>query len=121
MANCFNTHVEEARAAVRSITAEEAATRHAGGALFVDPRPAEAIARTTGRIPGAILAPLERLEAGEIPPQITYHKGEVITACQAGPMGALAAHTLVKAGVARVAFVETGTQGWIDAGHPTER
>lgn len=120
MANCFNTRVDEARAAVPSITAEEAATRHARGALFIDPRPAEAIAKTTGRIPGAIVLPLDRLEAGDVPAEVRAHEGVVITACQAGPMGALAAHALAKAGVRTVAFVEGGTQAWIDAGHRTE-
>ncbi|MBE9637471.1 rhodanese-like domain-containing protein [Salipiger mangrovisoli] len=121
MSNSFNTRLEEARAAVPSIAAGQAASRHGRGALFVDPRPPEAIAKTTGRIPSALIVPLDRLEAGDIPTAISGHRGEVITACQAGPMGAIAAHALVKAGIARVAFLENGTQGWIDAGHPTER
>ena len=45
----------------------------------------------------------------------------IITACQGGPMGALAAQALKHRGFTRVAYVDGGTQAWLDAGYPTER
>jgi rhodanese-related sulfurtransferase len=43
-----------------------------------------------------------------------------MTIFDAGPMSAISAKTLKEMGFADVAYVEGGTQGWKDAGLPTE-
>ena len=53
---------------------------------IVDPRPAAAIAATTGKIPGAPLIPIEDVEAGNLPPACADRSIRVVTTCQAGPV-----------------------------------
>jgi rhodanese-related sulfurtransferase len=89
--------------------------------VFVDPRPASAIAATTGIIPGAHNVALSDIQDGNLPHVLNDRNVHVITSCQAGPMGARAAQELAKLGFARVNYVEGGTQGWIDAGLVTDR
>lgn len=108
--------------AVTAISAEEAARFHnRAGVEFVDPRPAEAIAATTGMIPGARLISLAEIEAGDLPPAFDDRSIHVIASCQGGPMGARAASALARLGFARVSYVEGGTQAWLGAGLPTLR
>ena len=72
-------------------------------------------------VPGAQLIPLDDLNpdafqrergAGEIP---------VYVLCQSGSRARKAIEKLERAGVPGCVLVEGGTQGWIDAGLPTER
>lgn len=119
---CFNTQVAEAKDAVAAVTPQVAAAlRGRKDVIFVDPRPAEAIAKTTGMIPGAHNVTLDDIGAGRLPAAFADRSVHVITSCQAGPMGAVAAHELAKMGYARVNYVDGGTQGWVDAGYPTVR
>jgi len=119
---CFNSDYAAAKEAVSPVTVEHAveAVRR-GNAIFVDPRPAKAIAETTGMIPGALNVTLDDIRAGKLPAAFEDRSAAVITACQAGPMGAIAAHELSKMGFSDVVYVEGGTQAWLDAGHPTVR
>jgi rhodanese-related sulfurtransferase len=120
MATDFATRVAEAKAAVEPITVDEAARLHREGAVvFVDPRPSAAIDSSTGHIPGARLVSLDDIAGGAFSDDLRHV--QVITACQAGPMGAVAAHEFARHGMARVRYVEGGTQAWLDAGHPTVR
>lgn len=122
MTKCFNTLVAEAQQAVPSITVEDAHDLHDKGmAVFVDPRPAEAIASTTGIIPGAVNVTLDTIEAGALPAGFEDRSMAVVTSCQAGPMAAIAAHVLAKLGFSDVRYIEGGTQAWLDAGHETRR
>ena len=122
MEKSFNERVAEAKQAVSSIEPRQAAAlRDAGDVVFVDPRPAEAIAKTTGIIPGAENVPLGDIAQGKLPSSLASKSTSVITSCQAGPMGAVAAHELQKLGYADVRYVAGGTQGWLDAGLGTER
>ena len=123
MEKSFSQRVAEARSAVPSIEAREAAALRDGceEVVFIDPRPAEAAAASTGRIPGARNIVLDDIAAGRLPPQLADKWTRVITACQGGPMGALAAHELKKRGYGRVSFIDGGTQAWLDAGLPTVR
>jgi rhodanese-related sulfurtransferase len=89
--------------------------------VFLDPRPPEAIAASTGLIRGAKNVPLSDIVQGKLPPELRDNWTRVITACQAGPMGAIAAHELSKLGFSRVNYMQGGTQGWLDAGLPTDR
>jgi len=121
MTSCTNTGaIVNSTATPISVT--EAKQYHGrAGVEFVDPRPAEAIAATTGKIPGARLISIAEVEAGTLPPVFVDKSLRVVTTCQAGPMAARAAAAFAKLGFAQVHWVEGGTQAWVDAGFPTVR
>jgi rhodanese-related sulfurtransferase len=126
MEKSFKERVEEAKAAVPAVTPQEAAARKTSDpdTLFIDPRGAEDSRKTTGIIPGALNVSLKDLsEAADdhLPEALASRSRPIITACQGGPMGALAAHALQQRGFSNVAFVDGGTQGWLDAGYATVR
>jgi rhodanese-related sulfurtransferase len=122
MAKSFGERVAEAKQAVSAVTPEQARALGAtSGVVFVDPRPAEAIASTTGLIPWAWNVPLADIERGAFPAAIADKAAHVITSCQGGPMGAIAAHELAKQGFTRVSYIDGGTQGWLDAGFATHK
>jgi rhodanese-related sulfurtransferase len=121
MTSCTNAG-QTAGSAATAITVAEANSFHGrAGVEFVDPRPAEAIAATTGRIPGARVIPLADLEAGKLPPAFADRSIRVVTSCQAGPMAARAAAAFAGLGFGTVHWIDGGTQAWIDAGLPTVR
>lgn len=122
MTSCMEKFNAGSDVAVTAISAEEAAKFHNhAGVEFVDPRPVEAIAATTGIIPGARQISIADIEANALPPAFDDRSIHVITSCQAGPMAARAAGAFVKLGFARVSYVDGGTQAWLDAGLPTLR
>lgn len=63
------------------------------------------------------------LDAGDqaLPPELQLRERPIITACEGGPMGALAAHALKQRGFINVAFIDGGTRGWLGARLPTTR
>jgi rhodanese-related sulfurtransferase len=122
----FSERVAEAKAAVSGVSPREARDRRDRDpeTIFIDPRDAESIAGSTGLIPGAVNLPLAVLSGGteaEWPEALAVRSRPLITACQAGPMGALAAHALKQRGFTNVCFMDGGTQGWLDAGFTTNR
>lgn len=122
----FSERVAEAKAAVAAISPYDAkrAMDRDPGIVVLDPRDAAGIAETTGIIPGALNVTLATLSEGsddELHATLRSSSRPVITACQAGPMGALAAYALKKRGYTNVRFMDGGTQGWLDAGYPTQR
>ena len=121
MEKSFSERVAEAKAAVAAITASEANERKNSDpdVLFIDPRNEADIRSTTGIIPGALNLPLGDLSANSLPSELDARGRTIITACQAGPMGALAAHALKQLGFTNVRYMEGGTQGWLDAGFET--
>ena len=122
MSGCNDTIIAETETTVTALGAAEAAKyRNRAGVEFVDPRPAEAIAATTGIIPGARRIDLADIEAGKLPPAFGDRSIHVIASCQGGPMGARAADAFAKLGFAHVSYVAGGTQAWLDAGLPTQR
>lgn len=123
MPKSFHERVTEARAAVPSISVREAeGLRHGcDPVVFLDPRTPDAIATTTGRIPGALNVPLADVVEGRLPPTLVDPWTRVVTACEAGPMGAVAAHELTMRGFRRVAYLEGGTVSWLEAGLETVR
>ena len=126
MEKSFKERVEEAKAAVPAVTPQEANVRKTSdpNTLFIDPRGAEDIRKTTGIIPGALnvsLKDLSETSDDHLPEALTSRSRPIITACQGGPMGALAAHALHQRGFENVAFIDGGTQGWLDAGYATVR
>ena len=94
---------------------------NAGGVEFVDPRPAEAIASTTGKIPGARLISIDDIDAGKLPPVFADKTLRVVTTCMAGPMAQRAAAAFANAGFGKVHWIEGGTTAWLEAGLPTIR
>ena len=123
MEKSFSERVAEAKTAVSPISPREAADLREGcePVLFIDPRPSDVIAATTGLIPGAHCVALADITSGALPKLLADRWVRVITACQAGPMAAVAAHELVKQGFTRVSYLDGGTQGWLAAGLPTVR
>lgn len=121
MTSCSDTGTNKASTATPISVAEAEAYHGRAGVEFVDPRPAEVIAATTGRIPGARLIPINDVETDNLPPIFADRSIHVVTACQAGPMASHAATAFAKLGFARVSWVKGGTQAWIDAGLPTIR
>jgi len=119
----FSDRVTEAKQAVSSVPPQEAADlMHAcEPVVLIDPRSTEAIASTTGLIPGAKTVPLADIVGGKLPAELGDKWTRVITTCQAGPMAAVAAHELQKLGFKRVSYIEGGTQGWLAAGFATHR
>jgi rhodanese-related sulfurtransferase len=115
--------VAEAKAAVSSISPQEAKRRQDSDSktVFVDPRPAEGIASTTGIIPGALNIQLNDIAGGKLPAELSDKSTPVITSCQGGPMGAIAAHELTKQGLSNVVYIDGGTQGWLNAGFTTTK
>ena len=126
MEKSFSERVAEAKAQVPAITAQAARERKESdpNTLFIDPRKAADISASTGIIPGALNVPLAQLNENpdaELPRELESRSRPIITACQAGPMGALAAHALKKRGFTNVCFMDGGTQGWLNSGYPTIR
>lgn len=124
MQKSFEEKLSEAQSAVISITPEEAneAKKCNPDAIFIDPRSSEDIASTTGRIPGALSLSLDTINKQsheELAKELELTSRPIITACQGGPMGALAALELLKRGYQNVFYIEGGTQGWLDAGFTT--
>lgn len=121
MEKSFEEKLAEAKAAVSSVSPQQANAlkEKYPDIVFIDPRDAEDIASTTGIIPGALNVTLNNLSQSELPEELSSHSRHIITACQGGPMGALAAHALKQRGYNNVAFIDGGTQSWLDAGYTT--
>lgn len=126
MEKSFSERVAEAKAVVSSISPHAAKQQRDSDptTVFIDPRDAAGIAGSTGIIPGALNLPLATLSNGavtDLPEELASRERPIITSCQAGPMGALAAYALKQRGYTNVRFMDGGTQGWLDAGYTTVR
>jgi rhodanese-related sulfurtransferase len=126
MEKSFEERVAEARARVPALTAQQANAhkQQQPEVIFIDPRDAADIQSTTGIIPQALnirLFDLSKTTDSELPAALSDRTRTIITACQGGPMGALAAYALKQRGYKNVHFIEGGTQAWLDAGYPTVR
>lgn len=126
MEKSFAERLAEAKAAVPAVSPQEANALIASNqdTIVIDPRNAADIRATTGLIPGALNVSLKTLSEGspdDLPQELASHPGPIVTACQAGPMGALAAHALQQRGFRNVFFIDGGTQGWLAAGYATVR
>lgn len=126
MEKSFSERVAEAKAEVPAITPQAARARKEQdpNILFIDPRNAADISASTGIIPGALNLPLGKLNESadaDLPGELASRSRPIVTACQAGPMGALAAHALKKRGFTNVCFMDGGTQGWLSAGYLTHK
>lgn len=129
MAKTFMQMVDEAKAEVQGISAEEAQQHMQSdpNTLIVDVREPEGI-QSTGAIPGSKNVPLGVLAIKadqELPEQMRDQELQdrsrpVITTCALGGQAALAAKTLKEMGFTNVSYIEGGFKGWADAGLPTE-
>lgn len=124
MCKAFDEKVAQAKEAVAAVSPQDANTRKENDpeVLFIDPRNLSDIKATTGIIPGALNITLDELNNNtddKLPQALADRTRSIITACQGGPMGALAAHALQQRGYRNVQFMDGGTQGWLDAGYAT--
>jgi rhodanese-related sulfurtransferase len=129
MAKTFMERVAEAQAAVPTISVAQAQQRlrEQPDALVIDVRDAADIA-ASGIIPGAHHVSLgtllfkadHSLPAEWQDPVFADKDRQIITTCEIGPMASIAAQELKDMGFTDVAILEGGTQGWIQAGQPTE-
>ncbi len=74
----------------------------------------------TGRIPGAIHLSKGIIER-DIEKQITDPQSPIVVYCSGGFRCALVANSLQNMGYTQVSSLDTGSQGWIDAGYPIEK
>ena len=128
MAKTFNQMVAEAMAEVPVISPAEAHRRMQEDpkTLVIDPRDAADIS-ASGIIPGAMnisYGALTYAADNEVPedwrePELADRSRPIITACEIGPLGALAGKLLQDMGFSNVSILEGGTQAWKDAGFPT--
>jgi rhodanese-related sulfurtransferase len=95
--------------------------------LLAEGAPAQLLdVRTPGEfaaahVPGAKLIPLDDLNPDAFQRQRGSEEIPVYVLCQSGGRARKAIEKLERAGVQGCVLVEGGTQGWIDAGLPTER
>jgi rhodanese-related sulfurtransferase len=129
MAKTFMQMVSEAQAAVPGVSPAEAKQRleQDSNTLIVDIRDTADIP-ITGKIPGSLHVSYWTLPFKadqELPeewrePQLQDRSRPIITTCEGGPMGALAAKLLKDMGFANVSYLDGGAQGWKDAGYVTQ-
>lgn len=123
MRKTVKSMVDEAMAAVRSFSVEEARDLHGRDDVqFVDIRDVRELERE-GVIPGAVHAPRGMLEFW-VDPESPYHKPlfasdkQFVLFCAMGWRSALATKTLQEMGLANVAHIDGGFEGWKAAGLP---
>ena len=118
--------VDEAMAAVRTLSVAEARVRHAAGdALFVDLRDVRELERE-GIVPGAVHAPRGMLEFWVDPASPYFHKAfqgvqegqPMVLFCALGWRSALATKTLLEMGFENSSHIDGGFTAWKAAGAP---
>jgi rhodanese-related sulfurtransferase len=129
VARMFMERVAAAQAEVPVIGVAEAQSRmqEDPNTLVLEVRDASDV-RASGIIPGAHHASLGTIlykADHSLPeewrdPAFNDHERPIITTCGIGAMASIAAQELKDLGFTNVAILEGGTQGWIDAGQPTE-
>ena len=115
MEKSFSERVAEAKAAVRSVSPQEAGTCQANdpNTLFIDPRNDGDIRATTGIIPGALNVPLKALSetADEnLPQELASRSRPIITAWQ-GARGRPGSARVAAARVQQRLFHRRGNAG----------
>lgn len=121
MTSCTDDGATEGTTAVAIKVGEASRLHGKAGVEFVDPRPAEMISATTGKVPGARLISIGDIEAGNLPPALADRTLHIVTTCLAGPMAARAAAAFARHGFARVSWIDGGTEAWLAAGNRTVR
>ncbi|MGQ0624217.1 MAG: rhodanese-like domain-containing protein [Sporichthyaceae bacterium] len=124
MATSLSDMVNAAKERIENLDPDAVEGELARGAVLVDLREPSELAEN-GRIPGAVHVPRGLLEwkadpAGPAPQMPTNLSDRVILHCAGGGRSALAALALQEMGYTNVAHLESGFQGWKDAGKPVE-
>ena len=130
MAKTFMQMVDEAKAEVSPVSAQEAQRQMQQDAktVLVDVRDADEI-RQTGALPGAVNISLGMLPVRadqQLPeqfrnPKLQDRSRPVITSCALGLNAARGAKVLKDMGFTNVRYIEGGFKAWKEAGLPTER
>jgi rhodanese-related sulfurtransferase len=130
MAKTFMQMVDEAKAEVSSVSAQEAQRQMQQDAktVLVDVRDADEI-RQTGALPGAVNISLGMLPVRadqQLPeqfrnPKLQDRSRPVITTCALGLNAARGAKVLKDMGFSNVRYIEGGFKAWKEAGLPTDR
>jgi rhodanese-related sulfurtransferase len=130
MAKTFKQMVAESREGTPTVSPQEAQRRmqEQPNTLVVDVRDAQDLSGT-GIIPGALNVSLGTLPLRadqELPeehrnPELQDRERPIITTCGGGGQAALAAGLLKQMGFKNVSILEGGTNGWKQAGLPTEQ
>jgi rhodanese-related sulfurtransferase len=112
----FHQIVNDAKAHIREITAQEASQEQRAGSLLIDVREAEEFAKehSAGAIPmsrGTIELKIEAQAPDAATPIICY--------CGGGSRSALAAESLKRMGYTNVSSLIGGFKAWKDANLPT--
>jgi rhodanese-related sulfurtransferase len=123
MRKTVKSMVDEAKAAIRTFSVDEAHALHGrDDVMFVDVRDVRELERE-GVIPGAFHAPRGVLEFW-VDPDSPYHKPQfaedkqLVLFCAVGWRSALATKTLQEMGLDKVGHVEGGFTAWKEAGKP---
>ena len=129
MGKTFMQMVDEAKAEVQPVNAQEAARRlkEDRKALIVDVRDADEV-RQGGAIPGALNVSLGMLPVRadlQLPEQFRNQELQdrsrpVITTCALGLNAARGAKVLKDMGFTNVSYIEGGLKAWKEAGLPME-
>jgi rhodanese-related sulfurtransferase len=112
--------LEEARARLARVTAEELPGEISAGALVVDIRPIEQRERD-GEMPGAVIIPRNVLEWRLDPtsphriPEAGDYDLRIVVVCDEGYASSLAAATLQQLGLHRATDLVGGYQAWREA------
>lgn len=129
MAKSFMQMVDEAKADVRPVSAQEAAqqVKQDPKALIVDVRDADEV-RQTSAIPGAVNISLGMLPVRadqQLPEQFRNQELQdrsrpVMVTCALGLNAARGAKVLKDMGFTNVRYIDGGLKAWKEAGLPTE-
>jgi rhodanese-related sulfurtransferase len=130
MAKTFRQMVAEAREGTPMVSPQETQRRmkEQPNTLVVDVRDADGLSGT-GIIPGAINVSLgtlpiradQELSEAMRNPELQDRNRPIITTCGGGGQASLAAKLLKDMGFTNVSILEGGTNGWKQAGLPTEQ
>jgi rhodanese-related sulfurtransferase len=118
--------LEQSRRHLRRLDPGAAYSAMRGGALLIDTRSEEDLARR-GRVPGSLHIPLSVLEWRVDPgsshrnPQVGGLDRHLILLCAQGYSSSLAARRLQELGFSRATDVIGGFEAWEAAGLPVER
>jgi 3-mercaptopyruvate sulfurtransferase SseA len=72
-------------------------------------------------LPNVPLKELSQRADADLLRELASRSRPIVTACQGGPMYALAAHALQRRGFRNVFFIDGGTPGWLAVGYTTIR
>ncbi len=117
--------LQQERALLRRVTAEEARDAIAQGGVIIDTR-SHAQRVAGGTVPGSLRVHRNVLE-WRLDPTCRYHDpavaaapGPIVIMCQEGYASSLAAATLQRLGVSNATDMIGGFEAWVEAGLPTE-